>query len=297
MKIPRGGVAFFDSGVGGLTVLAECQKVLPDEIFYYYGDNERAPYGNLPAWKIKKLVARAVRRLAKKKVKAVVLACNTATAVCADWLRRKYSFPIVGTEPALLPAAAIGGVVFVFSTRATYESDRFQALLARAKREYPSSRIYAYPCDGWAGRIEEGIANGKTEILDLLPQGKPDVVVLGCTHYVYVAKDVADFYGCQVVDGNRAIARRLQSILMENFVENGAKKEEKSGKYSSFSKTGKRFNSKQARKEGKSEGNRANVRSHYKDGKVAKTKECRQIFFLGRAKNKNENVFKQMFVK
>lgn len=81
MQIPQGGVAFFDSGIGGLTVLAKCKQRLPNEIFYYYGDNERAPYGNLPPDQIERYVFQAFDELQSLKIKAAVIACNTATAV------------------------------------------------------------------------------------------------------------------------------------------------------------------------------------------------------------------------
>ena len=155
MGIPKGGIAFFDSGIGGLTVLNECKKRLPWETFYYYGDNKRAPYGNLSAEKIKKYVARAFKRFQRLRVKAVVLACNTVTAVCVEELRMKYPFPIIGAEPAVLPAAKGGCETFVLTTRATYESKRFQALLKKAASLYPKTKISAFPCDGLAGEIEK----------------------------------------------------------------------------------------------------------------------------------------------
>ena len=89
MGIPSGGVAFFDSGIGGLTVLCECAARLPNERFYYFGDNRHAPYGNLSDKKIKKLVFRAFRKFAALRVKAAVLACNTATATCVEALPTK----------------------------------------------------------------------------------------------------------------------------------------------------------------------------------------------------------------
>ncbi len=211
MPIPKGGIAFFDSGIGGLTVLAACKKVLPRELFYYYGDNGRAPYGNLPPKKIQKYVKRAFRIFARLRVRAVVLACNTATALCVEELRKTYSFPIVGTEPALLQAAKGGGEVFVLATKATCQSARLQALRQKALAREPQSKVTLHPCEGLAGAIEESL--GKGDFTKHLPQGTPDAVVLGCTHYIYIKKQVQDFYRCTVVDGNAGIARRLQTVL------------------------------------------------------------------------------------
>ena len=219
MWIPRGGIAFFDSGIGGLTVLNECRKLLPREVFYYYGDNKHAPYGNLSVEKIKKYVARAFKRFQRLRVRAVVLACNTATAVCIEELRTKYSFPIVGAEPSLLPAAKAvitekgEGMVFVLTTRATYESRRLHALLEKATALYPKVEVHAIPCDNLAGKIEQNIFQKEKNYAPFLPRGKPSAVVLGCTHYVYIAEQIKRMYDCPIFDGNYGIALRLRQLL------------------------------------------------------------------------------------
>ncbi len=215
MRIPKGGVAFFDSGIGGLTVLAECRKQLAAYPFYYYGDNRHAPYGNLSREKIEKYVFRAFRRLKKYNPSAAVIACNTATAVCIEKLRKKFSFPIIGTEPAVRLAAKCGGEIFILSTRATYESERFRRLCVRVGKEYPNAVLRAYSCDTLAGAIEKELPKGEKNFSAHLPQGTPDLVVLGCTHYVYIRKEIADYYACPVLDGNDGIARRLRSRLEE----------------------------------------------------------------------------------
>ena len=104
-KIVRVGI--FDSGVGGLTVLAECVRKLPDCLFYYMGDNLHAPYGSLPPDLIAHYVFAALRRFARLGTDAVILACNTATAVCAERARAAFPFPVIGMEPAVRPAAEI----------------------------------------------------------------------------------------------------------------------------------------------------------------------------------------------
>ncbi len=229
MRIPTGGIAFFDSGIGGLTVLAECRKLLPSETFYYYGDNDRAPYGNLPKEKIRKYVLQAFRQFRKRRVKAVVLACNTATAVCIDELRKKYAFPIIGAEPAVYTAAAEGGEVLVLSTRATYESPRFRALCRRAKDRFPRANVRACACDGLAGAIERGLFHCKINFADYLPEGKPKTVVLGCTHYGYIKKQIAAHYGCKVLDGNGGIALRLRYILKNQPVDHSRPRRKRKG--------------------------------------------------------------------
>ncbi|MBO7298088.1 MAG: glutamate racemase [Clostridia bacterium] len=215
MQIPTGGIAFFDSGIGGLTVLATAKKLLPNQTFYYYGDNGRAPYGNLSPATIMQYTTEAFEVFRLLKVKAAVLACNTATAVCAETLRRAYDFPIIGAEPAVFPAAARGGEILVLSTRATFESERFSRLCARARIHYPFARITATPCDALAGIIEKNLTNDTLDFTPYLPPtNKPlNAVVLGCTHYIYIKEKVAAYYGCETVDGNIGIANRLRFLL------------------------------------------------------------------------------------
>ncbi len=213
MKIAKGGIAFFDSGIGGLTVLSACREYLPNELFYYYGDNHHAPYGNLPPNKIRRYVRRAFRLFARLKVRAVVVACNTATALCIEELRKRYAFPIIGTEPAVFAAARLGGIAYVLTTRATYESARFKKLCNEAEKQYPHAKLIPIPCDNLAGEIERRLGEEGYDFTPFLPKGNPDVVVLGCTHYIYIEEVVGEFYHCPVVHGNDGIAFRLYNIL------------------------------------------------------------------------------------
>ena len=215
MRIEKGGVAFFDSGIGGLTVVNACRKWLPNALFYYYGDNRHAPYGNLPPKKIRKYVFRVFKRFEKMQVGAAVVACNTATAVCIDELRSRFKFPIVGAEPALLLGAKKEASVAVLTTRATHNSAKLRRLCDKVAASYPSVNVKLCPCDGLAGEIEKHIFEKEYDYTSFLPTCSPDVVVLGCTHYVYIAKQIQAFYQCPVVDGNEGMARRLTSILRE----------------------------------------------------------------------------------
>jgi glutamate racemase len=129
MHVQKGGIAFFDSGIGGLTVLAECQKYLKSHILYYYGDNARAPYGNLSHSVMWSYVKEAFDLFADLQVKAAVVACNTVTALCIENLRKNYSFPIIGAEPAIMQAARqTEGEVLILATKGTLESERFRLL-------------------------------------------------------------------------------------------------------------------------------------------------------------------------
>ena len=295
MGIPKGGIAFFDSGIGGLTVLQACKKLLPNEIFYYYGDNKRAPYGNLPVSKIKKYVGRAFKRFQRLRVKAVVLACNTVTAVCVEELRGKYAFPIIGTEPAILTAAKGGGEVFVLSTRATYESIRFQTLLKRGRALFPKTEIKAFPCDGLAGAIEKNLINKEEDYTPFLPHGKPNAVVLGCTHYVYAAEQIGRFYGCKTFDGNGGVALRLRTVLEEQKMQKTRLDPFRppKDKKTSFSPL------KEEREEGENQKKRSNERGKKKTKWLNRPILDRgqgQIYFLGSGKKRNKLINKQTFV-
>ncbi len=204
-----GRIAFFDSGIGGLSVLHACAPALNQYIYYYFGDVCRAPYGNLTSERITAYTKDAFDLFQGLNVDAAVIACNTVTAVCIDQIRKEYSFPVVGAEPSILPAAKENGEVFVLTTRATYQSPRFQNLLKRAGDRYPLSKITAYPCDGLAGAIERG----EGEYERFLPKGKPKSVVLGCTHYILIKECIEKFYGVKTFDGNLGIVNRLKTVL------------------------------------------------------------------------------------
>lgn len=268
MGIPSGGVAFFDSGIGGLTVLAECKKFFPDRLFYYYGDNENAPYGNRKKETIEKYVLTAFEKLQELAPQAAVVACNTATAVCVEKLRKIYSFPIVGAEPAVFAAAKRGGEIYVLATKATCESVRFRELCRRAAEKYPSARLLPFPCERLAGEIEDHLLDQNYDFSALLPKGYPNAVVLGCTHYVYIAEQIKNFYGCETYDGNTGMANRLRS-----FVDNSPNP----------------YNGLNCGKLG------VTTRNHLDELKVIPQKQ--PVYFLGSQKTVNERVFEQMFAK
>lgn len=219
-------VAFFDSGIGGLTTLRACvskaTRLLKSNqkmVFYYYGDNFRAPYGNLSEEKINLYVDKTFKEFLALGVDAVVIACNTVTAVCIDRLRKEYVFPIIGVEPAVLYAAKRLGdkkkEILTLSTRATFLSKRFNCLCARVRENYPNLILKNYPCDSLAGEIEKNLGKRGFCLPDILPKSSPSIVVLGCTHYGFVKNYIERYYSCPVVDGNDGVANRLFSVLQE----------------------------------------------------------------------------------
>ena len=298
----KGGIGFFDSGIGGLTVLAECAKKLRSFTAYYYGDNARAPYGNLPPQTIRRYVLEAFMQFEQLKVKAAVVACNTATAVCMDELRTRFSFPIIGTEPALLPAAKVKGDILVRATRATVESGRLRALNEKAQRTYPDVRFHVCACDALAGGIEKGWRMEKLK--SYLPVYSPSAVVLGCTHYIYIKKEIAEHYSAPVFDGNEGVASRLVEVLKsektDNFIKNFAENRDEqplltfSGEKQHFLllwEEGKKTTEPQ---DGKT--NECSQKYAKNDKKMAKTVHFSQIYFLGSGREINLKKYEQMFV-
>jgi len=203
-------VGIFDSGIGGLTVLKECAEHLSGVTFLYYGDNLHAPYGSKNAEEILYLTREAVKRFARRGTDAVVLACNTATAVAVDELRREFSFPIIGTEPAVKPAAEHGGNVLVLATPRTVQSVRLRMLTGR----FPDCHIRVYPAAHLAEAVERHFIYGEPLYLKAhLPEGRYDAVVLGCTHFVYLKKEISQYYSAPVFDGGEGTAKRLANVL------------------------------------------------------------------------------------
>ncbi len=161
MDITKMPIGFFDSGVGGLSVLREAIKVLPNEDFIYFGDSKNAPYGTKTVDEVKKLTFNAVEFLLKHNVKAVVIACNTATSAAIEDLRNSYkNIPIIGIEPALKPAVELNrkGKIVVMATPMTLAEKKFNDLMAKYK---DASEMVSLPCPGLVEYVEKGIVKGR----------------------------------------------------------------------------------------------------------------------------------------
>lgn len=212
-------IGVFDSGVGGIGTLHSLRRELPNEDFLYYGDTAHAPYGTKPREEVMTCVTRVMTHLLSKHVKAVVIACNTATAVAAKELRAQYTLPILGMEPALKPAHAMrhGGSILVLATPMTLRLEKFQALYA----QYGEGAI-PLPCPGLMELVEqEATEQARRYLLELLHPydlRTVDAVVLGCTHYVFLRPLLRELLpeNVQVLDGNDGTARQLRRVLTEN---------------------------------------------------------------------------------
>lgn len=216
-------IAVFDSGVGGVSVLRQLLQVLPRERYVYFGDSANAPYGTRTHEEVRRLTFAAVEELYRRyPVKALVIACNTATAAAVADLRERYPERIiVGIEPALKVAADHfpGARVGVMATQVTLGEERFGCLLHRFDETCDVIRI---PAPGLVEAVERGEADTpQTEALlrrILAPYiGKLDALVLGCTHYPFAAGAIARVLGPQVqlLDGGAGTARETRRRLEE----------------------------------------------------------------------------------
>lgn len=210
----RGGpVCVFDSGIGGLNLLAECAALCPDRDFIYFADNDNVPYGNMARARMRELVLGIFDEIASCNPSAAVVACNTVTAAFIRDLRAAYPFPIVGIQPAVKQAAEIKGRCLVLATRATASSSVFIELCSR----WLGDRACVVPCPDLAHLIEENIFSlPQKEIVSMLPDCNPSCVVLGCTHYVFVRDYISTRYNCPVFDGIVGTANHLRLLLGKN---------------------------------------------------------------------------------
>lgn len=215
-------VGVFDSGVGGLSVLRDIRAALPYEDLVYIADSDNIPYGSKTPEFIQARSLRMTDFLIERDAKAIVIACNTATAAAASVLRARFALPVVAMEPAVKPAAAAtrSGVVGVLATVGTLKSAQVAALLERFGQDI---QVVLQPCPGLVERIEAGDLDGPaTRALverftqPLIDQGA-DTIVLGCTHYPFVRPLIADVAGPDValIDTGAAVARQLRRVLAE----------------------------------------------------------------------------------
>lgn len=215
-------IGVFDSGVGGISVLKHIHALLPHEQLLYVADSRYAPYGNKTPAEITTRCFAIADFLIAKDVKALVVACNTATAAAVEAMRAKYILPIFGMEPAVKPAAEASknGVIGVLATVGTLKSAQFAALLESYGRNV---KVVTQACVGLVECIERGELNtANTKVLiqqycaPLLAEGA-DTIVLGCTHYPFVRETINDIAGKEItlIDTGAAVTNQLKRRLKE----------------------------------------------------------------------------------
>ena len=229
MNTKQDYIAVLDSGLGGLSVLRHLRRLMPGERFLYYGDSAHAPYGTRTRQEVEDLTLRAVEDLMPRGLKALVVACNTATSAAIETLRKKYpDMIVVGIEPALKLAADRypGGGIGVMATPVTLGEEKFSRLLSRYEH---SCRVYQIPAPQLVPLIEGGQVD--TPLMDrtlrqlLDPyRGKLDALVLGCTHYPFASHAMERLLGPEVavLDGGKGTASQTRHRLEEaDLLENG----------------------------------------------------------------------------
>ncbi len=223
-------IAFFDSGIGGITVLHEALRLLPNEDYIYYADTLNAPYGTREKHEVKKLVYDAVDFIVRQGVKGVVIACNTATSAAVEDLRRLYSIPIIGMEPAVKPAVEKNGRehkrVIVTATPLTLKEEKLRNLIDRVDNEHIVDLLPLPELVKFAERYEfsgEDIAGYIREEFGGFDLEQYGTVVLGCTHFIYFKNILADILPSHIdiIDGNRGTVSNLKRT-MENRGEQGS---------------------------------------------------------------------------
>jgi glutamate racemase len=219
---PYAPIGVFDSGVGGLSVLLHIREELPRENLLYVADSAHAPYGGKSPDEIRARSLALSEFLISRGAKALVVACNTATAAAISTLRERFDIPVIGMEPAVKPAVAAtrNGVVGVLATTGTLQSARFAALL---ENHGQNVRVVTQGCTGLMECIERGeLAAPETRDLlgrylrPLLEQGA-DTIVLGCTHYPFLKPLIREIAGDGIVliDTGAAVARQVRRRIEE----------------------------------------------------------------------------------
>jgi len=233
-------IGVFDSGIGGLTVVSELLRVLPEERIVYFGDTARVPYGGKSTPTIRKFADQIVQFLLSKDVNLIVVACNTVSATSIDWLKAKYSLPIVGViEPGVIRAVKTtqNQKIGVIGTRATIESKAYQVAIHNIN---PKIKVYSRSCpllvplaeEGWFTPFPYGTGfttewpDSRATLLEVIPlilsyyllglkKKGIDTLILGCTHYPLLRAEIQKVLGPEIklVDSASSVALEVRNIL------------------------------------------------------------------------------------
>ncbi len=213
-------IGIFDSGVGGLTVLKEVEKLLPSEDIVYFGDTARVPYGNKSKSTVIKFSRKSAGFLRTKRVKMIVAACNTSSALALENLKKSSNVPVLGVIAAgVKKAVALTRKkrIAVIGTESTIRSNSYQKLIAKKDK---SIKVYSRSCPLFVPLVEEGVLNGRivkeaTKMyLKSLKDKGIDVIILGCTHYPLLKFQISSYLkGVVVVDSAKEVANYVKSVL------------------------------------------------------------------------------------
>lgn len=221
-------IAVIDSGVGGISVLRELLKIMPDEKYLYFGDSKNAPYGTKTKSEVLEITRKNLEFLKKRRIKALVIACNTATSAAARILREENpDLPIIGIEPAVKPASMVceNPRVLVMATPLTLKEEKFLSLVSRFS---DNAEFISLPCPSLVELIETGdtesdeIDKYLTKLFAPYKSLPIDAIVLGCTHYPHIKHIIKKHFpaSVRIIDGGEGTAkqtlRRLQELSLIN---------------------------------------------------------------------------------
>jgi len=216
-------IAFFDSGIGGISVLHEAMKVLPGESYLYFADTLHVPYGPKTKEEVRTYVKESIDRIIKEDVKALVIACNTATSIAIAELRNAYDIPIIGMEPAVKPAVEMnrstGKRVLVFATELTLKQAKYRELVSRIDDQsivdsLPLPELVEY-CEALNFERTELTAYFHAKLAGFNLNTSYGTVVLGCTHYPFYTSILRELLPqhIQIIDGSKGTVNRLVQVL------------------------------------------------------------------------------------
>lgn len=213
-------IGVFDSGLGGISVLHEIHRLLPQEALIYIADSGHAPYGSKSTAYITQRCLQLSEFLLEQGAKMLVVACNTATAHAIDTLRQQLTVPVIGIEPAVKPAAGLTrtGVIGVLATQQTVHSQRLQRLI---QEHAQGVKVLTQACVGLVEHVERGdFASPALKTLlerytQPLVEQEADVLVLGCTHYPFLAASLRELIGREItlLETSNAVALQVQRLL------------------------------------------------------------------------------------
>ena len=213
-------IGVFDSGLGGLTVLKKIIEILPNEKYIYYADTDNVPYGTKPKEEVKIYIEEAIKFLISKNVKAIVIACNTATSIAINDLRNKYDIPIIGIEPAVKPAIEKrnGKKVLIMATPTTIREEKLQNLVKKLKASEEVDLIDMPKLVEFAEKMEFNSTEVKKYIENRLKEydlKNYSTLVLGCTHFPLFKEILLQIFSNEIliIDGSQGVANRLKDIL------------------------------------------------------------------------------------
>ncbi|MFV9931166.1 MAG: glutamate racemase [Francisella endosymbiont of Hyalomma asiaticum] len=219
-------IGVFDSGIGGLTVVKNLMNILPNENIIYFGDIARIPYGTKSRATIQKFAAQTAKFLIEQEVKAIIIACNTISAIAKDIVQEiTKTIPIIDVITAGISLVDNINTIGVIATPVTINSN---AYALQIHKKNPNIEVYSNPCGLFVSMIEEGFFSGQIvelvakEYLSYFYDKNIQALILGCTHYSIIKESIAKILGVKLIDPSLQASKMLYLLLFENKLLNKA---------------------------------------------------------------------------